>query len=83
MLESITYRLHELVVVLRCGDVGLGDVRLGRDAAGIVTGQSVSGHAASDNTLAGETRDIRDTGECTAVLADRRQWRQGEHASTT
>ena len=66
-----------------CDNVGLRGVGLDRDAAGAVTRHSVSGHAASDNTLARETRDVRDTGECTAVLADWRVGRQGEHASTT
>jgi hypothetical protein len=48
-----------------------------------VARQGVSGHAAMDNTLSGQTGDVGDTGEGSAVLADRREGRQGEHASTT
>ena len=83
MLESITHRLQILFVILGHGYVGLGYVHLGGDAAGAFTRQSISGQAASDNTLAGETGDVRDTGEGSAILANRREGRQREHASTT
>jgi hypothetical protein len=48
------YRLHVLLVILGCGIVGAG-VRLRRNTVGTLTRQSVSTHAAPDNTLAGET----------------------------
>ena len=83
VLEPITQRLHVLLIVLRCRNVGSGDMRLSRDTAGSITRKSVSGHAAVDDTLARETGDVGDTGEGSTVLADRREGRQGEHASTT
>jgi hypothetical protein len=51
--------------------VGPGDVRLGVDTTGTITRQSVSGHAAVDDTLAKQTGDVGDTGEGSTVLADR------------
>ena len=83
MLESITYRLHVLVVVLGHRNVVRGAVRLRRYTVGTVTRQSVSRRAALDNTFSGQTGDVRDTGEGSTVLADRREGRQGKHASTT
>ena len=83
MLESITQRLHVLLVILGCRNVGPGDMRLSGDTAGSITRKRVSGHAAVDDTLARQTRDIGDTREGSAVLADRRKRRQREHASAT
>ena len=83
MLESITQRLHVLLVILGCRNVGSGNMRLSRDTAGSITRKRVSGHAAVDDTLARQTRDIGDTREGSAVLADWRKRRQREHTSAT
>jgi hypothetical protein len=55
MLKSIAYRLQVLLIILGYGNMGLWGVRLQRDTVGTITRQSVSMHAASDNTLAGQT----------------------------
>jgi hypothetical protein len=83
VLEPVTQRLHVLFVILGPRNVGSGDMRLRRDTAGTLGGQRVSGHAMVDDTLAGQTGDVRDTGDGSAVLADRRERRQRKHASTT
>jgi hypothetical protein len=83
VLQSITHRLQVLLVVLGHGDVGPRDMSLCGDTVYAVARQGVSGHAAVDNTLARQTRDVCDTREGSAVLADRREWRQGEHTSAT
>jgi hypothetical protein len=83
VLESVTQRLHVLLVVLGHGKRGAGRCALVQRYSGTVTRQSVSGHAAVDDTLARQTGDVGDTGEGSTVLADRREGRQGEHASTT
>jgi len=83
VLESITQRLHVLLVILGCRNVGSGNMRLSRDTAGSITRKRVSGHAAVDDTLARQTRDIGDTREGSAVLADWRKRRQREHTSAT
>jgi ribosomal protein L3 len=78
VLESVVYRLHVRLVSL-----GPGDMRLGRDTSGAITRHSVSGHTAVNSTLARKAGDVGDTGDGSTVLADRREGRQGEHASTT
>jgi hypothetical protein len=83
VLEPVTQRLHVLLIILGCGNVGPGDMRLGGDTTRTITRKSVSGHATVDDTLARQTRDIGDPGNGRTVLADRREVRQGEHASTT
>ena len=60
-----------------------GAVRLRRYTVGTVTRQSVSRRAALDNTYSGQTGDVRDTGDGSTIRADRREGRQGKHASTT
>ena len=82
MLQSVTHGLQIILVVLRHGGVGPENVSL-RNAVCAVVRQGVSGHTAVDDTGAGQTGDIRDTWEGSAVLADLRERRQGEHASTT
>ena len=82
MHKSVAYRLQILVLILGYGNVG-GSMRLCRDTAGTIAGQSVSGHAAMDDTPSRQAGDIGDTGDGSTVLADWRERRQGEHASTT
>jgi hypothetical protein len=83
VLECVTQRLNVLLVVLGHGDVRLGAVSLCRDTVCAVARRGVPGHATVDNTLARQTRDVGDPGEGSAVLADPREGRQGEDASTT
>jgi hypothetical protein len=83
MLQSVTHRLHVLLVILGRGKVRPRDVSQCRDTVCAVARQGVPGHAAVDNTLARQTGDVGDAGEGSTVLADRREGRQGKHASTT
>ena len=52
--------------------MGLGGVGLRRDTVAAITRQNISWHAAPDNTFAGQTGDVRNTGERSAILPDRR-----------
>ena len=83
VLESITQRLHVLLIVLGCRNLGPGDLRLSRDTVGTIMGKGVSGHAAVNDTLARQTRYVGDTWKGSTVLADRRKRRKGEHTSAT
>ena len=83
MLESEAYRLHVLVLILGQADVGPGGMRLCRYTTGTVVRRSISRHAKVNDTLARQTRNVGDTGDGGAVLADWREGRQGKHASTT
>ena len=83
MLKPITQSLHVLLVVLKLGTMGMGTMGSSRGTTRTITRKRVSRHAAVDDTLARQAGYVGDPGEGSTVLADRREGRQGKHASAT
>lgn len=79
VLEPVMYRLHELVVFFWRGDVGLGVVYVRRDTVGAVARQNVIRILACSAWpyIRQTDRQVRDTGDSSAVLPDRGVGRQG------